>query len=1022
MNYNSWQKHFRCWGAILLSTLWIANLAMGQSPESEASQFEFFEKRIRPLLVDQCYSCHSASSEKIKGGLLLDSKESILRGGDTGPAMILGNAAGSLMIKAVHYKDPDLQMPPKNKKLSNRQIQDLELWINLGAAWPNSANGSVPSTNRVGFEISAKDLAYWAFQPVHRPELPILRQEERGTTPIDGFLRDKLEKQGIQPNKQASPFELMRRVYLDMIGLPPSITELQEFERDHSPRAYEQLVDRLLSRPEYGERWGRHWLDVVRYAQSNGYERDGEKPFAWRYRDYVIKAFNSDKPYDQFLREQIAGDELPEQTTDAIIATGFQRLGVWDDEPDDKRMAEFDELDDILSTTGTAMMGLTLGCARCHDHKFDPISHGDYYKLLSFFRNVRPYENARYALDSANYAPLATQKEIKTWRSQHESQINVFEAKIKGTSDEPTRKKLGEDLKQLQSQQPPFEWALAVRERGPTAPPTHILIRGNSASPSSEVFPAFPSIFGGKKLQETKSTNATSTTGRRLAFADWLVSRDNPMTARVMVNRIWQHHFGQGIVKTTTDFGKAGLPPTHPKLLDWLASEFMEKGWSVKAMHRSILYSQAYQRSSRNVNPEAEKLDPENDFLWRQNLRRLEAEAIRDTFLSISGTLNPSMGGRGFFPHLAGEVLAGASRPGLDWQQSTVAEQSRRSVYAYVRRSMLVPELDIFDYSNTTSPLGERPVTTVAPQALLLLNDPFIHRQASVFATRVQRETSSPLVDDLIIKAYQIALGRAPRSRELKVAHRFFDQQVRESSVIQSRFSFRPDVPSSLSVGYMDQLKPSDFLVGPLNGWTYHRGNWSASYEGISSVERFRGPFALWQGVDFTDGILEADLIMDRAAESASVLFKSHVKGTSQRGYEVCLEPRQHRITLLRQDDKLVTLAHVESSLPVLKNIKLRIECNDSRIRVWMGDNKIPIIDFVDSLPPFGVGKIGVRAWGAPVSFDSLTVRTLDQFYSVKIDDSESLTGTRSMSSSQRRGLESLCLLLLNLNEVIYVD
>ena len=979
---------------------------------------DFFEKKIRPILVDHCYSCHSTASEKIKGGLLLDSSEAMIKGGDTGPALIPGRAAESLLIKAVRYSDPELQMPPKNKKLSQRQIADLEQWINQGAPWPIATGVTTGSTNRVGFEITEKDRAYWAFQPVRRPVLPHLKGLHQGANPLDVLIASELEGKGIAPNGAASKHELMRRVYFDLIGLPPTPEALAAFEKDNSPKSFERVVDGLLARPEYGERWGRHWLDVVRYAQSNGYERDSEKPLAWRYRDYVVNAFNTDKPYDQFVREQIAGDELLEVTPDSIIATGFQRLGVWDDEPDDKRMAEFDELDDILSTTGTAMLGLTLGCARCHDHKFDPISHSDYYKLLAFFRNVRPYENARYTIDSANYAPIASQKEVETWRQQQQATIDAIEAQIKGSTEETKRKKLADNLKAIQSKTPPFPWALAVRERGGTVPATHVLVRGNASSPSVEVLPAFPTVLGGVQPNVVPPGSGTASSGRRLALADWLSSRDNPLTARVMVNRIWQHHFGSGLVKTTTDFGRAGTPPTHPQLLDWLAAEFMEKDWSIKELHRTILLSETYQRSSKTDNPKAQKLDPGNNFLWRHNLRRLEAEAIRDTFLSISGTLNPAMGGRGFFPHLAGEVLAGASRPGLDWEQSTLSERSRRSIYAYVRRSMLVPELDIFDYSNTTSPLGERPVTTVAPQALLLLNDPFIHQQANVFTERVIRESTSPQLEDRIRHAYRLALGRTPKPHELEVARSFVDRQSLASSRIQSRVTFRPDVPVSLSVGYMEQLPPTKFLIGPKQNWNYYRGRWSASYEGISTVERLRGPFALWQNVDAEDVIVEADLLLDRAADSASLLVRSSGEGTKQRAYEVCLEPRQRQISILRQAEKLEILASIEVRIPLAETIKLRVECVGPRIRIWMDGSEKPLLEAVDSKPLTGSGKVGVRAWGAPVHFDSLTVKTGQRQFVLEPDRIEASTP----SFAERSGLESFCLLLLNLNEVIYVD
>ncbi|HXJ73783.1 MAG TPA: DUF1549 and DUF1553 domain-containing protein, partial [Candidatus Dormibacteraeota bacterium] len=596
--------------------------------------------------------------------------------------------------------------------------------------------------------------------------------------------------------------ELIRRIYFDLIGLPPSPEAVAAFVADPSARAWDQLIDDLLARPQYGERWGRHWLDVVRYAQSNGYERDGEKPYAWRYRDYVVKAFNQDKPYDQFVREQIAGDELEPTTPESLIATGFQRLGVWDDEPDDKRMAEFDELDDILSTTATTFLGITLGCARCHEHKFDPIPQADYYKLLAFFRNVSPYENARYTLDSPNYLPLARRGEVDAWSKEHDSKLTRLQEQLKGATNGELKKRLSGDLERAKGDRAPFEWALGVRERGPKPLPTHVLLRGNAGNPGPEVEPAFLSVLGGERPSVASLSDGRSC-GRRRALADWVTSVDNPLTARVIANRIWQHHFGRGIAKTTSDFGRAGTPPTHPQLLDWLASELIAQGWSLKKLHKIILQSATYRMSSRAEQPAAVVLDPGNDLFWRQNMRRLEAEAVRDTILAISGQLNLTMGGRGFFPRLSGEALAGQSRPGLDWERSTPADRSRRSLYAYVRRTMPVPVFEAFDYNNTAAPLSERPVTTVAPQALLLLNDQFMRAQAAAFAQRLQK-TGAASSAQPIERAFQLALGRDPTPAELGVAREFLAQQQHAFLELRRRQTFSIEVPASLSVDYME--------------------------------------------------------------------------------------------------------------------------------------------------------------------------------------------------------------------------
>ena len=979
---------------------------------AESDGVQFFETRIRPLLVDNCYKCHSAESEKLKGGLRLDSYETILKGGESGPAIVPGDPEKSLLIKAVRYTDKELQMPPKNKKLSDRQIADLTEWIEMGAPWPKGDKPNIARISR-GFEISEKDRSYWAFQRIQRPPTPAVKQKQWVANSIDAFVLADLEAKGLKPNPPASRRELIRRTYFDLIGLPPSPEEVNAFEKDRSPDAFARLVDHLLSLPQYGERWGRHWLDVARFAQSNGYERDGEKPLAWRYRDYVINAFNHDKPYDRFVVEQLAGDELPDASAESIVATGFQRLGVWDDEPDDKRMAEFDELDDIISTTGAAFLGLTMSCARCHDHKFDPISQTDYYQFLAFFRNVRGNEYSKPNLDSANYLPLAPREKVKEWRRAQEAKIKDLEQQLearKQDKESEGKSRLREAIKNIKEDPGPFEWALAVRERAPVA--THVLIRGNAASPGAEVQPAFLTVLGGKSPVLAKPDSESGSSGRRLALAEWIASSENPLTARVMVNRLWQHHFGKGLVKTTTDFGHAGARPTNQRLLDWLAADFIRSGWSVKKLQRLILLSNAYQMSSRCDNSRAEDVDPGNDLLWRQNLRRLEAEAICDSILSVSGELNLTMGGRGFFPHLAGEVLAGQSRPGLDWRNSSFAERSRRSIYSYIRRTMLIPAMETFDYSNTTSPLGERPVTTVAPQSLMLLNDDFVQHQAAAFASRIEREAGDD-PKSLIRRAYQIALSRDPARREIDAATAFVKRQAALAQTLRSRLIFSPDSPNSLSVEYMRQLQPADFLIGPREEWSYYRGRWSAVYEGIRTVDRPRGPFALWNGGQFSNAVIEAKLTLQPASEFASILFRASATNDEQRGYEVILDPRHQRAAVGYHTTNLVDLAEQEVAIPTGKPFPLKIEFAGSQIRVWLNGASAPIIDVNDAKPATSNGSFGVRTCGGPLYIDDLTVGADDQRFAIS---------PRQNRQANNDALQSFCLLLLNLNEMIYID
>jgi len=1001
---------------VLLLLVLCGAVINAQEPAKEG--LEFFEKKIRPLLADNCYQCHSAQSEKLKGGLHLDSREGALKGGDSGPGLVAGDPEKSLLIKAIRYTDPDLQMPPKNKKLSERQIADLTSWIKMGAPWPSEA--AVAGGTKVNVQITEKDRTWWAFQSIKRPALPSIKTQAAIRSPIDVFVLAALVEKGIKPNPPATKRELIRRAYFDLIGLPPTPEEVRAFEQDRSGDSFEKVIDRLLARPQYGERWGRHWLDVVRFAQSNGYERDGEKPLAWRYRDYVINAFNSDKPYNRFVEEQLAGDELDNATAESIVATGFQRLGVWDDEPDDKQMAEYDELDDIISTTGQAFLGLTLGCARCHDHKFDPIPQTDYYQMLSFFRNVRPYENAKFTLDSPNYVPFASPSEVKAWQTQRDQAIMNLEKKAELARDDVERKKLRAEIKKARDEQGPFEWALAAREREGTPEVTHVLIRGNPRSKGAPVEPAFLTVLGAEKPAIRKAPCGSS--GRRRALAEWIASPRNPLTARVMVNRVWQHHFGKGLVKTTTDFGRAGTPPSNLALLDWLASELIDSGWSVKKLHKVIMTSTAYQLSSRAENNTALEKDAANDLVWRQNLRRLEAEALRDTFLAISGELNLQMGGRGIFPHLAGEVLAGASRPGLDWRKDTPAAQARRSVYTYVRRTMQVPALEAFDYNNTSSPLGERPVTTVAPQALMLLNDDFMQDRASAFARSVGAAARSDLTKAVRL-AFLRALAREPSASELKTAREFIARESTAFGQLLDRETFRPDVPSSLSVEYINQLQADDFLVGPHDGWQYHRGYWAAAYEGIRTVERQRGPFALATGHFFENGTVRAQLVFDRASEFGSILLRSSAAGDEQRGYEICFDPRQQKVTVFRHEKGITKIAEAEATIPKAEPFPIRIVIEGKSIRISGGAKEKALLVAEDPKPIEEPGAIGIRTWGAPLSVDALEVTSSDETLRLEAPELRGVPQRQPISPPPNaRALQAFCLLLLNLNEVIYVD
>jgi hypothetical protein len=556
-------------------------------------------------------------------------------------------------------------------------------------------------------QVSARDRAYWAYRPVQRPEVPRVQNKAWVRNPIDAFILAKLEARGLAPAPPSDRVALARRLYYDLIGLPPTPKEIDCFVQDNTTGAYENLIDRLLASPHYGEKWARHWLDLVRYAETNGFEFDRPKPFAWRYRDYVIEAFNQDKPYDEFVREQVAGDILDAVTPQTLIATGYYRLGQWDSGAADRLLQRYDVLDGIVSTTGQAFLGMSIGCARCHDHKADPIPQRDYYRLLGFFHNITDMNGKNLT------------------------------RRVAAVRDRPAME------------------VLCVAERGQN--PTSVLLRGNPRAPGERVEPGVPEVLSAGKQ--------AAATGGRLALARWLTDPTNPLTASVMVNRLWQHHFGRGIVPIPNDFGKLGDAPTHRELLDWLASEFVAGGWRIKRMHRLIMTSNAYRMSSQ-ANDRALRLDPANTLLWRFAMRRLTAEEVRDSILAVSGRLNPKMGGPSTYPPIPKEVLAGQSRPGQGWPTSPAEEASRRSVYIHVKRSLLVPMLAQFDLADTDASCPVRFTTTVPTQALGMINGDFSNEQAAALAQRLTNETPEGL-DAQVRRALRLTIGRVPSADEV---------------------------------------------------------------------------------------------------------------------------------------------------------------------------------------------------------------------------------------------------------------
>ena len=800
---------------------------------------DFFQQKIRPIFSAHCQGCHNDTLKF--SGLSLDSAESFRKGGLHGPAIVAGDASASrLYRKVAGIEKPS--MPMQGDPLAAAEIAIIKSWIEMGAPWPEDPkdqNAEQARLDRLAAMkkledqkvITDKDRQWWAYRKPVRPPVPTPRNTAAVWNEVDAFVVALQEAKGLNSAPVASRATLIRRLYFDLIGLPPRPEEVEAFLHDPSPDAYRNLMERLLDSERYGERWGRHWLDVARYADSDGYEYDMLRPNSWRYRDYVIRAFNQDKPYDRFVREQIAGDELPDRDYDSITGVGFSRNGpfIGDMVLMQNEQTRSDELDDMVATTGQAFLGTTIGCARCHNHKFDPILQKDYYRMVAVFAPsirkdvplapaalVDQYETqvkkvddriaviqeqvktlekpARERLLAARYAKLPEPVQIalktdpakrteaqKLQADQVKYSIGVPETDILpelAPADKKQVETLTASIADLEKSKPAkLPEVQAIVDQGPVAAPSYFLHRGSIQNKGSEMSPGSITVLNaaGQDIVVPPPQPGAKSTGRRLALANWLASDQNPLTARVMVNRIWQHHFGRGIVGTPNDFGHMGDRPTNPELLDWLATEFVRRGWSIKAMHRLILMSRTYQEASEFSDAEDEKIDPEDRYLWRKPLQRLEGEAIRDAILASSGSLNLKPGGPGVFPEVDAEVLRGSAYQ--RWPLTTDGPEAwRRSVYVTQMRSVTAPIMDLFDPPESIGSCARRNVTTVAPQALQLLNNKFVAGQAVIFAERLRNEEGRDTRRE-VERAYTLALGRPPDPRELPLTLDFISKQ-----------------------------------------------------------------------------------------------------------------------------------------------------------------------------------------------------------------------------------------------------
>jgi hypothetical protein len=649
--------------------------------------------------------------------------------------------------------------------------------------------------------IKPEQRRHWAFQPVSRPGIPPVKDREWLRNPIDAFVLAKLEARGWKPSPPVERRRFLRRLYADVLGLPPTPAEQDAYLKDASPEATNRVVEDLLARSGYGERWGRHWLDLARYAETNGYERDAVKPSVWRYRDYVIRALNEDKPYNRFILEQLAGDELPDANVETLVACGFSRLGAWDDEPADEKEDRFDQLDDIVGTTSLAFLGLTLSCARCHNHKFEPLTMHDYYRMVAVFDPLQRPQTGRLDVDLPAAAPGqmadAFAKETSVRLSVLALPPAVLEPLGTPLSASVTLAFAAEKRGPLAR----LPRAYYLREPTPTPPATHLLIRGKASRPGPEVQPGMPAVL--VAAQPVFLPPSQRSTRRRLTLAQWIASPNNPLTARVIVNRVWQFHFGEGLVRTPSDFGVMGDAPTHPELLDWLADWFVEEGWSLKKLHRLILTSNTY-RMSKTWNAAYGRQDPENRLLWRFPYRRLEVEVIRDSMLAASGKLNAKMFGPSMLPQVPREALAGSSDPDKIWRPSSEKEASRRTVYAFIKRSMVVPMLEVLDLCDTTRSTARRDVTTVAPQALSLFNGDFVNRQARYLADRLVGEVGDDAAAQ-IERAYSLALCRPPTAEEQQAMAEFLKKET-ENILLKSAGSPKPALEKDAKRRALQQL------------------------------------------------------------------------------------------------------------------------------------------------------------------------------------------------------------------------
>lgn len=842
-------------------------LTWGSAQTSLAAPAPTFEKDIRPILKANCFDCHG-EGEQLKGGLDTRLRRLLVKGGDDGPAIVPGKPDQSELLKLVESG----RMPKRDKKLSPAQVALIRKWIAAGA---KTARPEPAELAKGGGGITEEERSFWSFQPIRQPVVPKTKARDNARTAIDAFVLDAMKFSKLRFSPDADKVTLLRRVSFDLTGLPPTPEQTEAFLRDASPEAYEKLVDRLLDSPHYGERWGRHWLDAAGYADSDGYsDADPPRAFAYKYRDYVIRAFNADKAFDRFLTEQLAGDELAKanqanaaavalaggDSRDLLVATGFLRMGVDGSATDaltDRDAVRNQVVADTLKIVSTSILGLSVGCAQCHDHRYDPIPQADYYRLRAVFEPAYDYRQWRTPAqrlvslytDDDRKKVAAIEEEARKLSAEREAKQKEYlndaltkhlekfdaalRAPLRAAYDAPAAKrtaeqkklladnpsvnihpgvlyqynaKAAEDLKamdariaEIRTKKPPEDFVSVLTEPAHHQPVTHVFHRGDYHQAKNAVPPGALSVLNptGQPVEFPAQRAGLETSGRRLAFAEWLTSPTNPLVARVLVNRVWLHHFGRGLVNTPADFGLMGEKPSHPELLDWLANDFRQNGWKLKRLHRLILTSTVYRQSSRR-DPRAEQRDPENRLYWRKPIQRLDAEVIRDAVLAASGVLNDKMYGPPVpvRPDVHGQIVVGEDKTEGDNKMPVDVplhgEEFRRSVYIQVRRSRPLAMLHAFDAPVMEVNCERRQNSTVATQSLMLMNSQFVLDQAARFASRLAKEAGADRVAR-IRRAWQIAFQRPPTDAELSEASAFLDQQLAHLKTLPAQ---PPEAPS----------------------------------------------------------------------------------------------------------------------------------------------------------------------------------------------------------------------------------